>query len=70
MKKNAAVFAFLFATLACAGAQAATSVEDFFRLPRYAAMVTDGEGHGFHDPAKQKVFYEAVAKFLDNNIGH
>ena len=37
---------------------------------KYQWMVMDGEGHGFRDPANQKAYYEAVAKFLDQNIGH
>jgi dipeptidyl aminopeptidase/acylaminoacyl peptidase len=32
-------------------------------------MVADGEAHGFGDMKNQKVFYEAMAKFLDENIG-
>jgi dipeptidyl aminopeptidase/acylaminoacyl peptidase len=36
---------------------------------KYEWMVMDGEGHGFRDPANQKTFYEAVAKFLDRNLG-
>ncbi len=32
-------------------------------------MVADGEGHGFREMANQKMFYEAMAKFLEENIG-
>ncbi len=32
-------------------------------------IVADGEGHGFREVANQKMFYEAMAKFLEENIG-
>lgn len=32
-------------------------------------IVADGEGHGFREMANQKLFYEAMAKFLEENIG-
>jgi dipeptidyl aminopeptidase/acylaminoacyl peptidase len=35
---------------------------------KYQWMVMDGEGHGFRDPANQKAFYEAVEKFLADNL--
>jgi dipeptidyl aminopeptidase/acylaminoacyl peptidase len=35
---------------------------------KYQWMVMDGEGHGFRDPANQKAFYEAVEKFLAENL--
>ena len=42
--KQAAVLGFLLAFLASAAAHAATSIEDFFRLPRYAAMAISPDG--------------------------
>jgi dipeptidyl aminopeptidase/acylaminoacyl peptidase len=33
-------------------------------------MIADGEGHGYSDPANQVMFYGAMEKFLDENIGH
>jgi dipeptidyl aminopeptidase/acylaminoacyl peptidase len=35
---------------------------------RYEWMVVDGEGHGFRDMANQKMFYEAMEKFLAKNL--
>ena len=32
-------------------------------------IAPEGEGHGFRDLKNQKVFYEAMEKFLDENIG-
>jgi dipeptidyl aminopeptidase/acylaminoacyl peptidase len=32
-------------------------------------MVADGEGHGFRDMKNQKMFYEAMEKFLEEHIG-
>jgi dipeptidyl aminopeptidase/acylaminoacyl peptidase len=32
-------------------------------------MVADGEGHGFREMRNQKMFYEAMEKFLAENIG-
>jgi dipeptidyl aminopeptidase/acylaminoacyl peptidase len=32
-------------------------------------IVADGEGHGFREMANQKLFYEAMEKFLAENIG-
>ena len=32
-------------------------------------MVADGEGHGFREMKNQKMFYEAMEKFLAENIG-
>jgi dipeptidyl aminopeptidase/acylaminoacyl peptidase len=32
-------------------------------------MVMEGEGHGFRDPHNRRVFYEAVEKFLAENLG-
>jgi dipeptidyl aminopeptidase/acylaminoacyl peptidase len=31
-------------------------------------MVADGEGHGFREMKSQKAFYEAMAKFLEENL--
>jgi dipeptidyl aminopeptidase/acylaminoacyl peptidase len=33
-------------------------------------IVADGEGHGFRDIKNQVLFYGAMEKFLDENIGH
>jgi dipeptidyl aminopeptidase/acylaminoacyl peptidase len=33
-------------------------------------IVADGEGHGFRDIKNQVMFYGAMEKFLDENIGH
>jgi len=32
-------------------------------------MMAEGEGHGFADPENQKLFYGAMERFLDANIG-
>jgi dipeptidyl aminopeptidase/acylaminoacyl peptidase len=33
-------------------------------------MIAEGEGHGYRDPKNQVMFYGAMEKFLDRNIGH
>ncbi|HEX4330569.1 MAG TPA: S9 family peptidase [Usitatibacter sp.] len=33
-------------------------------------MIAEGEGHGYRDINNQKMFYGAMEKFLDKNIGH
>ena len=43
MKKNASILAFVLVSLA-PGAFGATSIEDFFRLPRYASMAISPDG--------------------------
>jgi dipeptidyl aminopeptidase/acylaminoacyl peptidase len=35
---------------------------------KYRWMVMEGEGHGFRDPAHQQAFYDAVEKFLAENL--
>ncbi|MGZ5067768.1 MAG: alpha/beta hydrolase family protein, partial [Usitatibacter sp.] len=33
-------------------------------------MIAEGEGHGYRDLKNQVMFYGAMEKFLDENIGH
>ena len=64
MKRSRPALAVLLAFFALAAAAEALDKVG----AKYQWMVMDGEGHGFRDPANQKAFYEAVEKFLAENL--
>jgi dipeptidyl aminopeptidase/acylaminoacyl peptidase len=45
-----------------------TAMEHEGKHPEW--IIADGEGHGYRDLANQVMFYGAMEKFLDKNIGH
>ena len=50
------------------GTRMKAALEKMGQHPQW--IMADGEGHGFSELANQVMFYGAMEKFLDANIGH
>ncbi len=50
------------------GTRMKAALESVGQHPQW--MMVDGEGHGFRELSNQVMFYGAMEKFLDENIGH
>ena len=49
------------------GTRMKAALERLGKKPQW--MMVDGEGHGFREMKNQVLFYGAMEKFLDENIG-